>query len=379
MERKLGIKPLVEYYSAAPYPWGIFVDALIARFDHLRFLNAFRPNIAQPHKDILEIGFHGFELGLWAGALFDKDWNVDGRRLKAYANSGHNFKRFHACFEMLPESLHGMYFNLADGNPENIKALKAQILAASILSKGERTIIVLHPGFVKEENDKQKGIKSIVSVIQRTLDFAKKKNVVLSLENMPHVEGYTFIGADPRDIKEIVNHFNSPWVKATFDWGHLNIYAHFYHKNNSTQFINDSISMLGRDIVHAHLNYNRCCERVFIPDGGAGSSNFMRGIYKKVVGSSGHDFSSLPRYDQHMPFSKAEGGYGDAYRQNIEQLLTKSSILSEGFLTHEIEPKKIFGFIEHNKEGAEIHDHKKDLVILKELVSKVQSNLEKSA
>lgn len=372
MEQQNNIKPLLEFYSGVSHPWGMFADILIARHPLFRFVNKARTKIPKVQSRFKEAGFYGYELGLWSGSLFDQEWNIDQDRLSAYSRAENSFHRFHACFEMVPANLKGIFFNIADGQERNIKSLKSQITVAHLLAKEKQTILVVHPGFVAHRADSQKGISAIKKVLDEVLAFAEQQNVIIALENLPYLDNVYFIGADVSELIEIVDEYNSDFLKITFDWGHLNIVAHAENAPDNFAYIDEKLHLMGDRIAHAHLNYNKCCENHWKP-----SVTFSKEIAKRfsrmLLPSDSFDLFNIEPLDEHMPLTRALGTYRTGLVQNIETLFSVSSIQKHGFVTHEIEPKKIFSIITHKSEGATYIDHKNDLVLLKEVLSKVSA------
>jgi sugar phosphate isomerase/epimerase len=371
------IESLIEFQSAVSHPWGLIVDMLIAQYSQLGFLNTLRRGVPRVREDDMQrSGFNGFELGLWSGSFFRRNWEIYENRLTAFQRSDYEFKRFHACFEMLPQNLAGVYFNIADGSDSNVAALKSQIAVAHNLAQDESTILVVHPGFVTSKNEKDIGIDNIKKVIDQVLYFAEENNVVIALENLPYVDDVYFVGAFIEEIKEIVDDFNSDYVKATFDWGHLNVTAFQQGVVNNFDYIDEKIRMLGKDIVHAHLNYNRCCEKAWAPVV-SNKKRFIRRFIEVFNMSFDVDLFSLDSLDQHMPLIRAKEMYQAGLRRNMHTLFEASSLHTYGCVTHEVEPQKVFGILSHRPEGARTADHVKDVSFVAEC-SRSRSVLKKA-
>lgn len=369
MKSKQNISQLAEFYSTVSHPWGLAGDLLVARFPFLRFLNYFR-RPAKPNIDLLKNGYGGYELGLWSHSLFDADWNIDTRQLKKIQKKQFPIHRFHACFEMLPTSLRGVHFNIASGESVNDQALIAQIDVAHELSGDKKTVLVVHPGFVKNSQRAQEGIEAIISVLRGVVSHAENKNVVIALENMPYSEQMYFIGSSIDELIEIVDRVDSPYVKITFDWGHLNISAFSSDVPDNFAFIDEELKRMGDRIVHAHLNYNKCCQKAWQPYVSKRKS-FLRSI-SNAADPGSFDLIGLEQLDEHMPLIRAQGEYEAPFRKNLETLFAVSSILEYGYVTHEVEPKKIFSFFSHKPEGAETEDRIRDAEIVRDLVDKIK-------
>lgn len=371
MTSKKEIKQLLEFYTAIKRPYGVLLDMLVAAYPRLRKLSNLRSSIGKPNKKFTEtVGYDGFELGLWANSLFKPDWKLDKKGLARVEKSPYKFPRFHACFEMLPKRFKGIHLNLASDDIEsNIKALRSHIEVARAGSSVKQPLLVIHPGYVKSEDQKREGIRNLIKTLNTVIPYAEEKNVILGLENLLWNSEIYYMGVDIDEIVEVIDAVNSKYLKSVFDWGHLNTSAYAHKVSNPTEFINDQIKKLGKRIAHVHLNYNSCCEegyKEYVPS--------YKKFFNTFVGSRPQEKegSVTEVLDQHLPITAATGKYREQYTENLLTIFNHSDIFNYGgYITHEVDPKQFFGIIPFNKRGAGLEEHVKDINYIKKVVSKL--------
>lgn len=99
----------------------------------------------------------------------------------------------------------------------------------------------------------ERGIPLVIRGIEGCLEKAAACQVILALENHGQLPGFS------HDSRRILDHFNSPWLKATFDAG--NYMGHSMPEDENPL---DAYDALRGDIAHVHLKDNML--PVFNPD-----------------------------------------------------------------------------------------------------------------
>lgn len=364
------IKHLLEYSSALYYPSNIVLNFLKGKL-HFDFR---KDGPGRINRSLIDTGgYDGFELGLWSGGFFNKNWEVNSKNLRLFKKSHIRFPRFHGCFELFPPTFKSVFFNLARKGPWVEKALKSQIRVAAELRSVEHPIIIFHPGLVLRLADKDRGINQVKENLAKALDFAKAEGVILTLENMFWLNRLYYLGANIDELIDIIDTIDSPYLKITFDWGHLNSFIRSKKIPNNFEYIDRSIIKLGKRIIHAHIHYNHSHERSFQPE-----KTFGRRIVRKisrwsktfnfVTVSLGDDF------DSHLPFTRIRPEHRLDFARNFINLINNTSIKDFGYITHEISPRKIFYFVSVQKEGAEENDYRQSIKFLNQILDEKTSN-----
>ncbi len=296
--------------------------------------------------------------------VFDNDWNIRPDKIESYKKSKVLAYSFHGCYENFPKRYKNIYLNLATEESSVIKkAIHSHIEAVARLQK-EKSVLVFHPGIIRKGNNRKKAFENVINNLKANLDYAKEKNVIVCIENMSWGWGS---GIEPfcneaEDLKYILNKINHSNLKIIFDWGHLNSclmrseFRNRYYKDNEDcldfRHIKDFVNILGKEIVHAHIHYNRC----HLPK----YKKFKKILFKKyfIYLIFWTNFSKFIRkeknkyfYDEHLPLDKITGKYRKGFEDSINYLLDKSSIREYGFITHEYTNKKVFRLLSLTKNG----------------------------
>jgi sugar phosphate isomerase/epimerase len=322
--------------------------------------------------------YDGMELTLWG--FFDRNWDVNLKRLKKIKERGVSIYTFHGSFETVPRTFKGYYLNIARRDSFIIKAIKSHIDVAYELG-GENPVLTFHPGTLRSGGNKERALGNILKNIELCLDYAASKNITLALENMDYVPGWCTLLADHFDFEYVFKRIKHDNLKITFDWGHLNTQArnkefcqkHGFSKQDLMNFkhINEFITEMNKNIVHAHIHYNR-------------SHQFL-GPYQRRQTFFGKmllylffwtDISKFLRkglgnvsvYDDHLPLNRIEEQYLEKFSQTIKNLLSMTSVKYYGYITHEISPRKIFKYFIYSRGGAEYEDFLKSLELFKKLL-----------
>lgn len=365
MKNDKKIKNLLCGLAATSNPLFLVSELLFSEWPFLKKILDKDGNIVKFNKNLFgENKYDGTEF-MMVG-VFDKNWNIREDKIESYKKLGIPFYTFHGCYEGFPKRYKNIYLNLAENSNDQIKkAIHSHIEAASILKRDEKTILVFHPGIIRRKNNREKGFVNVIKNLESCLDFAQKKKVVVCIENMPWGWGSGEINFcnDAHDLKYILDKVNHPNLKITFDWGHLNSYLmndnfrkKYYQEGEECYYfdhINDFINILGKDIVHSHIHYNRCHLSKY--------KKFKKGTLNKlfVYIIFWTDLSKFIRkeknkyfYDEHLTLSNIGGKYLKGFEKTINNLLEKSSIRDLGFITHEYTNRKIFRLFSFSRNGV---------------------------
>ena len=312
--------------------------------------------------------------------IFDNDWNIRQDKIESYKKSRIPFYSFHGCYENFPKRYKNIYLNLADNsNSRTKKAVRSHIEAVAMLQK-EKSILVFHPGIIKKRNNKEKGFQNVINNLAGNLDYAREKNITICIENMSWGwgSGIEPFCNDAHDLKYILDKVNHPNLKITFDWGHLNSYlmnpefrSKYYKEDEDCldfRHIDDFVRILGKEIIHVHIHYNRC----HLPK----YKKFRKEALKKLLiylifWTNLSKFIRKEKnkffYDEHLPLNMIKGKYRKGYERSIDNLLEKSAIREYGIITHEYTNKKVFRLFSFSKNG--LHDgYLESLQIFKDMI-----------
>lgn len=379
-EQGKNIKHLLCGLAATPNPFFLLTEFLLPKDSFIKDILNLEEKIGKINTDLFgKNKYDGIELVLWG--MFDEDWNIREKRFNYFYKNKIPVHTFHACFETFPKKFKSIYLNLAENNSQTRRSLKAHLELVSRWNK-DRTILVVHPGTVKNKNEKKQGIKNVINNLEFALNLAKKNNIIICIENMSwgwESNNVSFC-SEYTDLKYILNCFKDPNLKIIFDWGHLNSclldknFRNYYYQDSQDfsgfKHINHFIDELGVNIVHTHLHYNRSHQNLFT-DFGEGAFKkmliylfFWTGVSKFVRRKRNKNF-----YDEHLTLNKIEAEYYEGYRKTIKNLINKTSIADYGYITHEYAPKKIFKFIPYSQKGATEDDFIKSLHILKKMIA----------
>lgn len=117
--------------------------------------------------------------------------------------------------------------NLASLNPlmrrASVKQLRECIEFADDIGSG---LVVVHSGLLSKdypESMLKQSRMNLIDSISSVLALAEKSDIVLALENQ-HDGGAYGVIRFPEDYAKIIEKFDSPYVKGTFDVGHANTF-----------------------------------------------------------------------------------------------------------------------------------------------------------
>lgn len=382
----LRIKNLVGNFALTPWPLDILGEVIRWQIPILRKIGSFRngKRIGKVNLELLkEAGYDGIELTLWG--LFDENWEINNERLKEYKKRNLPFYTFHGCFEAFPPRFKNAYLNLTENDPKIKKAIRSHVDVVAELKRDKRTILVFHPGKIKRGQTKYEAFKNLIENIGSHLEYAKKHDVILTLENMPYYFNAVPFCQNYLDFQYIFKKIQHPNLKITFDWGHLNTQLlnrdfreYIKNKNNYKEkifpffHINEFVDRIGKNIVHAHLHYNRCHKILEFanlePNLGFLKNFIIHFFFWTNLARYLRKSAQSDSLDEHLSFDKIEERYVSDFQKTLENLMTKSSILDCGFVTHEFVPRHVFKVLTYQKSGAKSDDFKKSLQIFNELI-----------
>lgn len=120
-------------------------------------------------------------------------------------------------------SVHAPFGNKFDLSlPEEMKRKKAILANQKVIDKMNIVggkILVIHPGERLEGKDIENRLYLTRKSIAELLSCAEDNGIVLALENMPP----GFVGNKAENLKELIQEFNSPFLKVCLDTGHSHI------------------------------------------------------------------------------------------------------------------------------------------------------------
>lgn len=371
------MKILISSISATPSPFYLLRETMSRKFKSLQFLQKKSKALEELNtkfwnKDL----YDGLELNFPGLGFFDANWNIRKERVMKYKKSNYPFYSFHGCFDSFPKNFRGLYLNLAASDNYIAKALKSQIDVAARLSK-DMPILVLHPGFA-DGCSKERALDNLLFNLEGALHYARRRNVILTLENMNWNPDRKNLGYFADDFDYVFRRLDDSNLKVTFDIGHMNtqVLNRKFRVNRNIEnltHISEFIERMSKKIVHAHLHYNNC-HRHFdnisesLKQGISGWFYLGFIVWMKINKSIITGKSDL--LDEHLPLNKADKMTMDA----IKNLLDKTSIKEYGKLTFEFTPKRIFNFVAM-KNGAEMKDHLASLKIMRNMLNPKILNL----
>ena len=278
-----------------------------------------------PHWALGADGYDGMDLGFTYTHLFRSDLSLREEVLSQYRQVRWPIYAFHATFEGGAPFLKDTALNLTKDEERTRRGLKNHIRAAGEIG-GPDTILVLHLGISPAE--KEKCLEGIARLLSSYLPLAEEKQVILAVENMPgSVRGKTPLGADYRDLKNLLEMIPSPYLKICLDLGHANSYAEFFARQEGRMpldeyvkgfgYCREMIQELGKEIVYAHVHYNRSH------------------IQGQEVGKE--------KKDEHMPLTHIPMEHWDAYSRILQLMIQETSITRTKRVNLELIPRRFFG------------------------------------
>ncbi len=357
------VKHLLCGLAATSNPFFLVSEMIFSEWPKIRKFVERNGNTINLNKSLFGRGkFDGAEFMMIG--IFDNDWDIRDDKIKSYEKSEIPYYSFHGCYENFPKRYKNIYLNLADeSTAKTKKAVHAHIEAVSLLQK-EQSTLVFHPGIITKGNSREKAFKNVINNLKENLNYAKEKNVVVCIENMAWGWGSGIMPFcnDAEDLKYIIDQLKHPNLKVTFDWGHLNSnlmnpeFRNKYYKESEDcldfKHIKEFVDILGKEIAHMHLHYNRCHFPQY--------KKFRKGIFKKylmymIFWTNLSKFIRKEKnkyfYDEHLSLDFIKGKYRKGFENSIKYLLEKSSIFEYGTITHEYTNKKVFRLFSLTKNG----------------------------
>jgi len=293
-------------------------------------------------------GFDGMDLGLTYTYLFRSDLSLREEVLKRYRLSRWPIRAFHATFSGEARFFRDTGMDLASNGERTRRGLLNHIRAASEIG-GRGSVLVIHPGTVQTRRDET--LDAVVKNLEGCLPAAEQHQVVLALENMPRSMGSTqYLGSDYRELRHVLVKLPSPCLKVCLDLGHANNYGEVHVRDRGSEdlegylrgfgYCREMIRELGREIVYAHIHYNR--------------SHLLS------------ERARLKNFDEHMPISHIPGPCWEGFRETLRLLLRETSVLQTGYVNLELVPGRLFGLYEVMPMGAEYRSQRASLRLLRD-------------
>ncbi len=110
--------------------------------------------------------------------------------------------------------------------PDKKKREKMHSSVIKVMEKGKILgieVIVIHPGGAMKKEEIKERLKIFHQSIEKILPLAENYRIKIAVENMP--PGHP--GTEAKELKEIVERFNSPYLGVCFDTGHANLCKDF--------------------------------------------------------------------------------------------------------------------------------------------------------
>ncbi len=296
--------------------------------------------------------FDGMDIGFGFTSILDQDLNVRAKVLETYVKRKWPIFSFHATFGGGSPLFADTRMELTEDNERTKRGLRNQIRAAIQLRCRRTAVIVLHLGRCMD--DPSNALTRSLHVIESALPLAEESGLILALENMPRCpDGGIYLGSDYRDLKKALHLLRSPAVKVCLDWGHANNYSRFFAKDNKRRsidtyvrtfgYVTEMIDELGKDIVYAHIHYNRS-----------------------------HRLNSealFDEYDEHMALSRIPAEERGAFTKVVSHLLRSSSIPEVGLINLELIPKKFFGIYKAFPTGSTFGEQIASVDLLRQMIN----------
>ncbi len=293
-------------------------------------------------------GFSGIEFAIPNLCLFKKNLDINYRKLRKIKKAGWKIGPFHGCYSIQIPTKGYSVLNFAKYDKFSKKHLMNNLKIASELTK-EKTVITFHAGHI-EKGSRKKALQNAIENIKSGIDYAKENNLVMTIENSyDHDDKKTAIGKTPEDLKEIIDQVKSKNLGITFDWGHANVHAQYVLKNNREkkefQYHQDMIKELGKNIVHAHIHYNRSHNPEF------------------------KDYFPIKyQFDEHLALTKIPKEEHKAYKKTIRQLMDKTSLKKFGKITFEMPPRKIMNVATVFDMGSNLWEQLESIKIMNNMI-----------
>jgi len=273
-------------------------------------LNKFPLPTWKPERNIHD----GFELNLpYYNLLSAKDGKINFKQANRVKKTYANILSTHGCFENHSKPFEKLDLNLSLKLTNTKKELlKNNIELADYLIDKDKSFrpLVLHTGF-DPTGDRSRGLGNAIENLYTAIEYAKKKNVNIIIENLPPNRiGYT--ATTPQDITFLLNSLGNPEnLGVCFDLSHATLSSIRDNGTVNYDTHKEFVDELGENIKILHANSNNCI---------------------KLIGSYADN-------DEHAPFKES-----DIYHKDVEKLITYIADSADiQYITHEIFPNKLFG------------------------------------
>lgn len=169
--------------------------------------------------------------------------------------------------------MHGLWPRYADGDlsgfDRDMELYLKQLHAAELMDCKR---FILHPCMPygwENEIDKEKAFTETLKTIDCLLPYAKKANITICVENMPHSKVHSF--SNINELKRLIRTVNDNNVKACFDTGHCQF---------TQEDIYECIVTLCDDLEALHVHDTFCAQdRHLVPfQGEIDWSKFIKGL-----------------------------------------------------------------------------------------------------
>ncbi len=292
------------------------------------------------------------DLGFSYTSLLRSDLSLCEKTLALYREARWPIHAFHATFTGGSRFFEDTVLELTDDDERTRRGVRNHILAAAAIA-GPGSILVLHLGTVKGSSEK--AMERSLRVLEAFLPLAEEKRVILALENMPRPssDNRIHLGADYRELQRVLDRLRSPCLKICLDWGHANDYAEVFATKEgrapldayirSFGYCREIIEELGKEIVYAHIHYNR--------------------NHESLGEASG------PCRDEHMPLTRIPPQYWDPFCDTLSLLMEKSSIRETGSINLELIPRRFFGCYTALPTGGGLREQLESVRLLRGLLN----------
>lgn len=354
------MKYLIQYSFSTKNPLYLIPNLLNYIFGRNQFFDTFRFGVGTEDAELFgEDKFHGTELTGIITGVFGKNWTFNKSRIEQFKQQPFPVEVFHACTArsaFKKRSQADWNLNLCKDDDNTRMGIAASIYLAKDLIE-TNPIVNFHFGKFPAGNRRQ-ARRSLLKNLNFAKHIAQQESVLITLENSysEHEKESTF-GADPEDIKGIIDEVDSEHVKVCLDWGHANVHAKHLHDQGkltneelqSFEFHKRFINVLEERIGYAHIHYNFAHKGSF-----AKERNIMNAF-------------RVDKEDQHLPINRIKGEEKKNYLKTLQLLKNKTSISKYGKIMLELTRDFYFGFIPFNKWGANTKDALESLEIVKDV------------
>ena len=146
----------------------------------------------------------------------------------------------------------GCYLNLANPNPESLRAITNKYLAhirfASLLGVGvvgTETGAVNEKYTFEERNHSEEALDIFINNLRPVVEYAEKMGVIFAIEPV-----YKHIVCNPARARKVLDTIASPNLQIIFDPVNLLDICNYGNRN---EIIHEAIEVLGKDIAMVHI------------------------------------------------------------------------------------------------------------------------------